>query len=287
MVMGYHEMPFLHFLMHCTLRWMVTVSGFHLPVSCEVEMETIGKIIHHAYVQYDVFPLGICKSSLRHHLFGQVEETALINSFLHFVTPQEANMIKSFGTTLTDPQPIMDILCEYFIFANPTKENVMSLIAQAANVALIRLPWFYHAKPYQRYGVCSGQNYHLIWFESLYASIQPTPENVIKAIHPDESNAQDQRITTWLHRYIRYCSVEQLRRFLRFVTGSSCITPNLAIQVQYCNQPQSYLRPLVKTCFKILFLPRQYSSFTQLRENLNFNVGHLENWAVHDGDGNI
>ena len=115
---------------------------------------------------------------------------------------------------------------------------------------------------------------------ALFESLTPTHERFINCLEPCECNAQDQKITTWFHRYIRSCSSEQLEKLLRFITASSSLPRDTKIKIQFVNQPPKYLRPHAQTCFKILLIPRQYASFTQLYENLNFYMAHSEYWGV-------
>ena len=99
-----------------------------------------------------------------------------------------------------------------------------------------------------------------------------------------ELNNHDQKITTWLHRFIRSCTLPDLKRLLRFVTGSATFISGSTIKVEYVNQHPRNLFPTAATCFEILRLPRQYSSFHQLHNNLSDHINNKELWAVHDAD---
>ena len=120
--------------------------------------------------------------------------------------------------------------------------------------------------------------------DSLYQSLHIDKDTLIDCTHANETCAMDQNITTWLHRFIRSCSPEDLLLFLRFTTGSACFIPHMYIKLDFVNQPQSHMHPLAKTCFKILLLPRQYSSFSELQTNLNFFLRKCDQWQVHDED---
>lgn len=118
--------------------------------------------------------------------------------------------------------------------------------------------------------------------DALYKCTIPTAVDVIDSIQVAEKSQHEQRLTTWVHRYIRSCSQSDLCFFLRFITGSKSFIPKTVIKLEYANQPPDHLRPNSKTCFKILTLPRQYSSFTQLRENFSLHMGNTDNWYLHD-----
>ena len=82
----------------------------------EDELEIVGKIIHHGYIQYGMIPSRLSRSCFKYYLFETISDEELITSFFNFVTPLEAERIKNF--TSNDTQSIMDILFEYSIFEN-------------------------------------------------------------------------------------------------------------------------------------------------------------------------
>ena len=128
----------------------------------------------------------------------------------------------------------------------------------------------------------SGTNKNQIDF--IYNSSITTGEAVIENLDVTELNNHDQNMTTWLHRFIRSCTLSELKLLLRFVTGSATFVSGGTIKVEYVNQHPRNLFPIAATCFKILRLPRQYSSFHHLHSNLLEHINSNELWAVHDAD---
>ena len=248
----------------------------------EEELTVIGKIIYHGYILYDVFPIELSKISLKYALFEQCEKSELITSFLHFITPVEEKTIKSFlEGSFHDKQPILDIFSDYAVFTLPSRENLSDLLEKASRIALIRSPFFAMQAMTKGFGTFFNKLEPKM-IDALYHCTTPTADLVIKNLESNEVCNMDQKITTWVHRYIRNCTRSELSQFLRFITGSSTFTENTVIKLEFVNQNLAYLRPVSKTCFKILILPRQYSCFTQLRENLNFCINNADNWTVHD-----
>ena len=175
----------------------------------------------------------------------------------------------------------MDIRFEYSIFEIPTTENVMELVLKAAKMAIIRQLCYYMMSIIRGIGFfCEKLSQAVI--NSLFESLTPTHERLINCLEPCECNAQDQKITTWFHRYIRSCLNKQSESLVRFITASSSLPCDTKIKIQFVNQLPRYLRSHAQTCFKILLIPRQYASFTQIYENFNFYVAHSEYWGVHD-----
>ena len=101
----------------------------------EDDLEIIGKIITHAFIQYGIFPVKLCKSSLKKVLLGNVSDEELLQSFMQFLPSRKAGLVETFFEIII--QPIIDILSEYGVFEFPTSDNV--LMKKAAKVALVRL----------------------------------------------------------------------------------------------------------------------------------------------------
>ena len=49
------------------------------PLLDDKELETIGQIITHAYVLFELFPIELSKTALKHFLFEDIDESELFN----------------------------------------------------------------------------------------------------------------------------------------------------------------------------------------------------------------
>ena len=248
------------------------------------ELEIIGKVIHSAFICYDLFPVELCKASFIYALFKEVSDEELFLSFMNFLPPHEGRLVEEFAAgRIPQNQPIIDILCDHHVFDVPSSENVKSLFIKAANFSLIRATSFSINALVKGMG-SFWQSITKEMFESIYACSIATPERIISSLVPNEVSHVDQKVTTWLHRYIRSCTKSELSTFIRFITGSSCFPPGEVIKVEFVNQSPDWLRPTVATCFKILRLPRQYQSFTQMCDNMKTYIDREDTWPVYDGD---
>ena len=91
------------------------------------ELVAVGKAITHAFVLCNIFPFEICKSSIKHCIFGgDINKSELLISFMAFIMLKEASIIQGFrsGILNEDEDAIMDILTEYSVFTKPTRSNV-------------------------------------------------------------------------------------------------------------------------------------------------------------------
>ena len=260
-------------------------GSFSKVPSCnfdEDEVTTIGKIITHAFILYGVFPIQLCKASLLKYLCGTVDDDILTRSFLEYLPPQEEELLSNFSES-TDSQAVIDIFSEFGILNLPTVENLPELIKKAAKMALIKQPCFNLQALVQGMGKfwnsVTGD-----MLQSLYVTTIPTAKKIVECVESNEKGPQDQKVTTWLHRYIRSCTSDQLVKFVRFVSGSPSLTPNSKIRIEFVNQAVTSLYPTSKACFKILYIPRQYCSFYQLKDNLDIyiNQSNSSYWSMHD-----
>ena len=59
----------------------------------------------------------------------------------------------------------------------------------------------------------------------MYYSLHATPEKVLKVIkEPEYKSMSEHTVFGYLLRYVGNMKVEEVRKFLRFVTGSSALT---------------------------------------------------------------
>ena len=60
------------------------------------DLVAAGKVITHVFIMCNIFPFEICKSSIKHCIFGDINKTELLTSFMAFIMPKEASIIQRF-----------------------------------------------------------------------------------------------------------------------------------------------------------------------------------------------
>ena len=86
----------------------------------------------------------------------------------------------------------------------------------------------------------------------------PTAVNILSNIDfTGFKNRVEERVAFYLQRYINSSSPHNLELLLQFCTSCTTVDHNAKIKVEYVNQDSSYLNIASKTCFKILYIPRQ------------------------------
>ncbi len=97
-----------------------------------------------------------------------------------------------------------------------------------------------------------------------------------------QKDPKDGKIMRWLQRYLKICSNETLVNFLRFCTATDVMRPECRIKVSTEFMPPAAIRPKSRTCFGIMILPRNYTSFAQLRKNMDFYLRNPSFWDLSD-----
>ena len=120
------------------------------------------------------------------------------------------------------------------MYSIPTPENITGLCVKAARMSLIKIPAYA-----MKCLLCvmgkfwSGTIKNQIDF--IYNSVIPIAEAVIENLDVMELNNQDKKITTWLHAFIRSCTLPYLKLLLSFVNGPPTFISRSTIKVGYVN----------------------------------------------------
>ena len=176
---------------------------------------------------------------------------------------------------------VLDILNDFNIVCLPTKDNLRALIINAARLTIINKPLFFTTN----IKIGLGQFWDEVTpgeIRSVYELSVPNTEKLLNALSFNAANETESKIARWLERYIRNSSEDMLRRLVRFCTSLPMLLPNKSIAVAFVDQSPNHLHPGGAACFKTLKLPRQYMSFSQLKENLDFYLANFHLWNMSE-----
>eukprot|EP00111_Clytia_hemisphaerica_P001514 TCONS_00004350-protein len=256
-----------------------------VPHSRLKDAEVIGRIITHSFILFQMFPIMLSRATMKYYLFGTVNTTELLESFFNFLPEREEITLSNFNEkSASHTTTATRILSEFNIFESPKEANLTRLCQEAAHVALVQAPCFQMQSIVR--GMSFFKNLSPLLLEEIYVRSKPSSEAIIENLLVNEESNHEQRIITWLHRYISACNENELSQLLRFITASASMMTNSKIKVIFCNLPVDYLKPGSQTCFGILYIPRQYSSFTQLTNNFNKYIQNYtpSQWQLEDDD---
>ena len=98
---------------------------------------------------------------------------------------------------------------------------------------------------------------------SLYEISRPTAANIIAILECIPKNPKEGQIFCWLERYLKGTSNDMLAKFLCFCTATGVF---LRTEVM----PLVAICPKLYTCFCRFTLPRNYQSYSQMQNDLDF-----------------
>ena len=117
---------------------------------------------------------------------------------------------------------------------------------------------------------------------SLYEMSRPTAARIMANLALTPENAKEAQIFRWLERYLKGSSHQMLAKLLRFCTASDVLLPDHSIAVHTEVMAPVAIRPKAYTCFRRLILPRNYRSYSQMRNNLDFYLRDCNIWDLND-----
>jgi hypothetical protein len=248
------------------------------------DFKAIGKIITHMFVSYQIFPVRLSEALFQYCLFGAVTDECIVSSFLNLLSTHDRGVIQK---CIENPSlnfnrdEVMDILNDFNIVSLPSKDNLLSLIINAAQLTIISKPLFLITNIKEGLGqfwdeVTPGE------IRSIYELSVPTAERLLSALSFNVANETESKIARWLERFIRNSGEDMLRRLVRYCTSLPMLLPNKSIGVAFVDQSPNHLHPVGAACFKILKLPRQYMSYSQLKENLDFYLANSHLWNMSE-----
>ena len=101
---------------------------------------------------------------------------------------------------------------------------------------------------------------------SLYLSLSATPAKVLSIfVEPLQENSNQARVFEYLQQFIGNMRMDEIRRFLRFTTGSSVLITE-KIVVTFNALSEISRRPIAHTCSCVLELPSTYQSFLDFEQ---------------------
>ena len=203
---------------------------------------------------------------------------------MNFVGIRERDILKENLSTwkASDKQLIWDILIDCDVKAIPNASNINTLVLEAAKTVFVRKPFFLLEKIKIGLGsfwtgICSAE------IDSLYESFHVDNETVFNyfdfntAITPTE-----ERVSSYLQRWLRNATTNLLSLLLEFSTGSAIMSQGEVIKLIYVNRDPRHLKIGSKACFRILYLPRQYDSFSQFKKIVDEILQNPASWAMCD-----
>ena len=208
-----------------------------------MRMPTLGKIVSHGYLLSGYFPVRIALPTLASVLLGPatvVPSQCLLQSFRDYLgqldrsTIREASKVKgnSFGTELSTK--LLSVLSRSGCRKFPTPHTLADILLQIAHREFI-------SRPYAAITLMNGglppqhrpfwQQITLPQLQLLYSALGASAQKVLELIEePMLADPNEERVFGYLREFIANLKVDEVSKFLRFVTSSGvCLEKTITI----------------------------------------------------------
>lgn len=255
-----------------------------------IDYYDVGRFISHTYILTGFFPVYLSSAFAKGITcgVGSVTDDELLDSFYNFIDPFEADAIRQCVTASTESvhsifqHIIIPLLSRFQCNTIPTQDNLQSLLPQVAKFALIVKPFF--ALSEIRRGMMDA--HPAFWqscgnpslMHSVYQLLVPTAEKVLAMVsEPQFQTMGQERVFDYLRRFILSLSLDELGKFLRFVTGYAVCGP-VHISIQFNNIQGFERRPTANTCSPSLTLSVAYTSYNDFASEFHHLLRSSNLW---------
>ena len=241
----------------------------------------LGSILAHGFMSCGLLPNRLAFPVVACTLLGcdvVIPDAILIDSFVDYVSSYESSVFcealqvsKGSEATFTPVlgESVLNILSTMGCREMPTPGNIQQLILQVARYELVRKPLgallsLYREVPTEYHPFFSG--FSVGDLHGLYRALNATPGSVRSMIKESKEMTSSQaRVLGYLRTFIGNLNHQDLRNFLRFVTGSSVVIDK-KISVTFNSLSGLARRPISHTCSCTFELSVTYLTYPDFAE---------------------
>ena len=119
-------------------------------------------------------------------------------------------------------------------------------------------------------------------YKDLYMSLCASPQRVLSSLdEPEELDMCQAQVLQYLKQFIGNMGREELRRFLRFITGTSVLLNN-RITVTFNSLSGLARRPIAHMCGSTIELPSSYTTYPEFeREFMTLLADDNQVWQLN------
>ncbi|KAL5515643.1 hypothetical protein EMCRGX_G000838 [Ephydatia muelleri] len=242
-----------------------------------------GTILSHGFMVCGFLPIRIAFPVLAAIFFGpevEVPDSIILDSFIDYLAAYESSFISQALTKVQNNNQlpstlqgqIISTLSRMGCVQVPTKANLKEVVVSTARHLFLGKPlgvlYTIHSgvpKLFLRF----FQTMTVSEFFGLYKALNATSERVLDLIEePSAMNSAEKRIFSYLITFVSNSRQDDLRLFLRFVTGRSVLLGE-SIRVSFNNTEGLARSPTAKTCSCAIELPLSYSTYPEFEQELS------------------
>lgn len=239
----------------------------------EEEWKSIGRILLKGFQDHGYFPCRLAPVFTVALIFGEneVSDDMLFDSLLLYISQSDRDLIiTALKEDLVDEDrdELLDLMDRLDVTTLPTQENLKGILLRVAHKQLIQKPRYAADKMsliaghFLKEAFVSPQ--HVL---QMYEDKKPSTRKLLKLLDASPTTQAESQSLRFLQQYIRGLDDAGLRRMLRFVTGSDiCVNK---VEVLFTPLDGLARRPVAHTCGPALELPWTYTSYPELRTEMD------------------
>ena len=253
------------------------------PQTDTSKLPILGAIISHAYLVCGYLPVKIAFPTLAAILLGpataaKVSESVLLESLTNNLSTHQATNLKEAikfrgrafpPTILTD---LLEILSSFGCREVPQPTNLKRIVLDVAKFEFLLKPATTISIMHS--GISAMHN--LFWSQQsiddlhdIYATLTVSPVRVLSMIKdPCCTTANQERVMSYLRQLVGSMSQNELRAFMRFVTGAS-VCLDQTIKVTFNSAEGLSKHPRSHCCDSSLELPSTYATYPEFASDFN------------------
>ncbi len=247
------------------------------------KVATLGTIISHGYLTCGFLPIRVAFPVLAATLLGPgvvIHDSIITEAFADYLCVHESGVLRQ---ALAYVKALVALLSRYDCTTFHNMDNLYTLVVDVARHVFLGKPFglLYTMSS----EVPSSQQSFWVQFSveklfELYKALNATPTTVLGLIEePEFETKAESNVFYYLTSFIGNCKQEELRSFLRFVTGSSVVIDN-PITITFNTLSGIAKRPIRHTCDCVLELPATYSTFMEFEQDFNSILAQEDAWTM-------
>lgn len=244
----------------------------------EHKWKSVAKVIYKGWEDLKYFPIKINKAFMEECILGH-STVDIVDTFFYYISREEADILKKALTTWeeVDLSDIMDTLSNYECKRLPTKETFRTIVSELAHKEIAQKPRFVID--------CWREILNGLMTDSelteVYKKSEVTNKNFGTLIcngTPPHMDSNEDRVVSFLKKFVREGEKPLLEKLCRFCTGSDMITCEKII-IDF-NRGEGLARSFVgHTCANSLEIPISYRNYQDFRTELK-NLLESSPWAM-------
>lgn len=258
-------------------------------------LSAMGCVISHAYLVTGLLPIQIAFPCLAQSLLGLsvfVPQSVLFDSLVDSISNHEAGIIRqalgeiNAGVALFSlpvKSGLLSLLSRFNSRHLPTPQNFQKLIVNVAKYEFISKPaaalsLINRGIPVQHQPF--WESMELPSLLSVYKAQSVSSAMILEMFSEAEGqDASQERVLGYLRQFIGNTANDELRTFLRFVTGSSACS-SLKVDVTFNTLAGLSRRPIAHTCSPSLELSSTYATYQEFVTEFKTCLFNEHSWIM-------